>query len=183
MKRKIVSVVCAVALMLSLPVLAWAAPSPVLGSNGAGKVNDVYLEVVASAGTIESVGESAKQASNVKLAGNDAVVASFEIIGDATNVGLAFSVGEKWAGYTFKVFIEHNDGSTEVKTATVGSDGLLSLRVDKLSIFTLVAEGASTSPKTGVNIGATSGAVAGMTIAMAAAAVFVATALRRKATQ
>jgi hypothetical protein len=190
MKKKITAVICVIALTLSLPMFAWAAPSP---SNDQATSGEVVLNVSAGSGTIESVTASSEQAKNVELTANDEVLASFEITGDATNVTLTFNVGAEWAGYTCKIFVEHNDGTTEVLTATIATDGTLVVHIDKLSLFTLVVDKTSapasggsgtdtsaTSPRTGVGISATTGVVAGLTVAMAVAAVFVAVALRKK---
>jgi LPXTG-motif cell wall-anchored protein len=193
MRKKIIAVICVIALTLSLPMLAWAADSP---SHEEAVSNGVVLDVTAGSGTLDSVTASSTQASNVQLSATDEVLASFEIEGDATDIDLTFNVGTKWAGYTCTIFIEHNDETTEVRTAVVAANGTITIHVDKLSLFTLVVDTATapasggsgtdtspTSPKTGVDTSATATVVTGITITMAIAAVFVAFALRKKIAQ
>jgi hypothetical protein len=196
MKKKIIAVICVIALTLSLPMLAWAAPSP---SNDQATSNGVVLNASAGGGTV-AVAASSVQASNTVVSANDEVLASFEGTGDATDVSLTFNVGVNRAGYTMRIFIENNDGTIDAQTVTIAADGTAAIHVDEFpggsSLFTLVldtksgpASGGSgtdtspTSPKTGVDISAATTAVAGMTIGMAVAAVFVALALRKKITQ
>lgn len=188
MKSKIFAVVMAAMLMLALPALAWANPSAeasevVLGDNG------TALSISGTA-HVKTVAPTSEKASNVP-AGTD-VLASYEITGTmekGQTLNLTFMVGTQYAGYTVYVYIQHNDGATEVKTATVGADGTITISVDKLSIFSLVlgeagagtvpgagADNGSTSPKTGVDM---TGVAAG-TVAAIAAAGAVTVALRRK---
>ncbi|MDR2672930.1 MAG: hypothetical protein LBC35_06590 [Coriobacteriales bacterium] len=197
MKKKIIAVICVFALVLSLPMLAWAVPSS--ENNQATSSDGVVLNVSAGSGTIDSVAEATTQASNVPatLPATQEVLASFEVKGDATDVDLTFNVGAQWAGYKVTVYIQHDNGDPEVRSGvTVAANGTLNIHVDRLSVFTLVVDKTSapasdgtktdtgaTSPKTGVEVGATAGVVAGVTIAMALAAAFVAVALRKKVMQ
>jgi hypothetical protein len=196
MKKKIVAALCVVALTLSLPMLAWAAGSP---TNDQATSGDVVLNASADNGTLAVVASS-DQASNTVVSANDEVLASFEGEGDATNVSLTFNVGAKWAGYTMRIFIDNIDGTVDTRTVTIAADGTAAIQVSEFAggsaLFTLVVDTASapaaggsgtdtspTSPKTGVDMSATTAVVAGMTITMAIAAVFVALALRKKITQ
>ncbi|MBC2889928.1 hypothetical protein [Gordonibacter massiliensis (ex Traore et al. 2017)] len=185
MKKKIVAIACAAAMMLALPTLAWAAPSPSNNGTATGD-NGVTAVVKAGSGAIEGVASTAEKASNVP-AGTD-VVASFKVTGDATDVSLTFNVGAKYAGYAYTVYVEHNDGTTEALTGTVAADGTISIHVDKLSVFSIAIGAAgttansnagSTSPQTGVDLGTVAGAT--VVTAIAAGAVFVA--LRKKVTE
>ena len=185
MKKRIVAIACAAALMLALPTLAWAAPSPSNNGTATGD-NGVSAVVQAGSGTIESVASTSAKASNVP-AGTD-IVASFEVKGDATNVDLTFNVGAKYAGYAYTVYVQHTDGTTETLTGTVAADGTIAIHVDKLSIFSIAigaagstanANTGSTSPQTGVDLGTVAGAT--VVTAIAAGAVFVA--LRKKVTE
>lgn len=186
MKKRIVAIACAAALMLALPTLAWAAPSPSNNGTATGS-NGVTAVVKAGSGTIESVASTTTQASNVP-AGTD-IVASFEVTGDATNVDLTFNVGTQYAGHAFTVYVQHTDGTTETLTGTVAADGTVSIHVDKLSIFsiaigdkvadTAAANTGAKSPQTGVDLGTVAGAT--VVTAIAAGAVFVA--LRKKVTE
>ncbi|WP_418256443.1 hypothetical protein [Gordonibacter urolithinfaciens] len=189
MKKRIVAIACAAALMLALPTLAWAAPSPSNNGTATGS-NGVTAVVKAGSGTIESVASTTTQASNVP-AGTD-IVASFEVTGDATNVDLTFNVGTQYAGHAFTVYVQHTDGTTETLTGTVAADGTITIHVDnvdKLSIFsiaigdkvadTAAANTGAKSPQTGVDLGTVAGAT--VVTAIAAGAVFVA--LRKKVTE
>ena len=186
MKKRIVAIACAAALMLAMPTLAWAAPSPsnngtVTGNNG------VVAQVTAGSGTIKDVKAVDTKASNVP-AGTD-IVASFEVTGDATDVTLTFNVGAKYAGYAYTVYIQHTDGTTETATGTVAADGTITVKADKLSIFsiaigdkvadTAAANKGAKSPQTGVDFGMVAGATAAT--AIAAGVVFIA--LRKKVTE
>jgi hypothetical protein len=200
LSKRILAFTCVIALVFSLPMLAWAAESPSNEKEATG-ANDVVLDVVVEGGgVLTSVTATQAQASNVQasLTTNDKVLASFEVesTGNITNATLTFSVGTQWAGYTCKVFIEHNDGSTEMKTVTVAANGTVSIQVNKLSLFTIVVDETSapsggggnsdvspTSPKTGVDTSLATGVVAGATIVMAFAAIFVAVALRKRVTR
>lgn len=185
MKKRIVAIACAAALMLAMPTLAWAAPSPsgntVTGSNG------VVAQVTAGSGTIDEVKAVDTKASNVP-AGTD-IVASFEVTGDATDVTLTFNVGAKYAGYAYTVYIQHTDGTTETATGTVAADGAITVKAAKLSVFsiaigdkvadTAAANKGAKSPQTGVDFGMVAGATAAT--AIAAGVVFIA--LRKKVTE
>lgn len=184
MKNKIVAVIAAAMLMMAMPVLAWAAPSPEAPSAKA----DNGTTLVVSGGQVDTIAATTQNASNVP-AGTD-VFASFEITGDipaGETMDLTFGLGTQYAGATVTVYIQHHDGTTDIQTGTVKADGTLTITIDKLSIFSLVvddstatgatnADNSSTSPKTGVDMTA----VAGGTAAAVAAAGCVFVALRRK---
>lgn len=53
---------------------------------------------------------------------------------------LNFELGEKYAGYTAKIYIEHDYGDNEVKTVTVSAKGLASTNIDRLSNFSIDLE-------------------------------------------
>jgi hypothetical protein len=203
MKKKFIAVICVIALTLSLPMLAWGLPSPENGETFTDPESNISIAVSLgedSDGTITSIAVAAEPAKGVPadLPATQEVLASFEVIGTITtgSVNLTFAVGTEWAGYTCTVYIEHSDGTLETQTVVVAADGTLTLSVTKLSTFTLVVDTTSapapggtvtdtgsTSPKTGVDLSATTGTIAGLTIAMAIAAAFVAVALRRKVIQ
>lgn len=189
MKKRIVAVACACALALAMPALAFAAPSPdvptVSGNTSATAPDGTTVGVKAGSGTIESTIATTETASNVPAGAT--VLASFEVKGDATDVTLTFNVGMQYAGHTCTVYVQHNDGTMEALTATVSSDGIISIHVDKLSIFSIVmgdkvagsTDGSAKSPQTGVDFGAVAGATA--VAAIAAGVVFIA--LRKKVTE
>ena len=183
MKKRIVAIACAAAMMLAMPTLAWAAPSP--SGNTVTDNNGVSASASATEGTIESVEVSSTPAKNAQ--GN--VIASFEVKGDAKNVTLTFNVGKEYAGYAYTVYIQHNSGDTDSQSGTVAADGTITIKVDSLSIFSIaigdkVADSATAntgakSPQTGVDFGMVAGATA--VAAVAAGVVFVA--LRKKVTE
>lgn len=190
MKKRIASIVCAAMLMLALPTLAWADPSP-SGVTGTGSSNGATLTISANGnGSLVVEGTSAV-ASNVPGGAN--VFASFNVYKtDGTNIDgtltLTFNLGAANAGRTATVYIQHDDGATEVKTAVVDANGNISITIDRLSIFTVVlgdkaagaaADTSAKSPATGVDMGVVAGASA---VALCGAAV-VAVALRKKVTE
>ena len=190
MKKRIASIVCAAMLMLALPTLAWADPSP-SGVTGTGSSNGATLTVSGNgSGSLEVEGTPAA-ASNVPAGAN--VFASFEVYKtDGTNIDgsltLTFNVGAANAGRTATIYIQHNDGATEAKTAVVDAKGNISITVDRLSIFSVVlgdkaagaaADTSAKSPATGVDMGVVAG---GSAVALCGAAV-VAVALRKKVTE
>jgi len=151
MKKKIAILVSALALVFALPVLAWAAPSPTVLSTTS---NGVSVEAKAGSGTIDSVPASSTNASNTTLNSGESVAASFEVKGNATSVTLTFSVGTQYAGYGYRVFAQHDDGTSEiVGSGTVPSDGVIVVQSSKLSIYTVAlsapAGGTTTTASTG----------------------------------
>lgn len=156
MKKRLIAIVSALALAVVLPCAALAAPSP-SGTTATG-ANNVVFNAQAGAGTIEEVKVSTVQASNVSLNANEQVLASFEVTGDATDVTLTFSLGSQYAGAKARVFVQHNDGSTEILEATVSSEGLVTVHVDGLSIFTIAVDTSTVSggSSTGTDTGAKS---------------------------
>lgn len=189
MKKRIASIVCAAMLMLALPTLAWAAPSP---SGQTASVNGTSITISGAEGI--TVAPAAGPASNVPAGAQ--VACSYEVTGTLAagqTLTLIFNVGADNAGRVATIYIQHNDGTTETQTATVAADGTISITVDKLSIYTVVlgdkAEGAAAatttadtsakSPATGVDMGVVAG---GSAIALCGAGV-VAVALRKKVTE
>lgn len=144
MRKKLLALVCAAVLALALPTLAWAAPSPG-GSTSVDAGNGVSANVTFS-GTVE-ITATQQQASNVQLSSTEKVLASVEIqaegVSESNPLTLSFSVGSQYAGATAKIFVQHNDGTTEVLSAVVAADGTVSVPVTKLSIFTLVVDTAT----------------------------------------
>lgn len=203
MKKKLFVLACAAALVLALPVLAFAEGSPHTKSiSVTGGSGDLTLTVSGSIPegadwtlAVDSTDQLASGAKN--LASNMKVVSGFNVYPvDTTdanwNAAVAsgpyafdFTVGASYNGAKAYVYIDHHDGSSDVKTATV-TGGKVAISTG-LSLYTVVidtstigsnanANTGSTSPQTGLDFGM----VAGATIAMAAAAGIVALSLRRK---
>lgn len=167
MKKKLFAVALAAAMVLALPALAFAAtPSPSVIKGSGASSNGTTLTVTANGTGELIVVATSKNASNTVLSGSEIVVGSFEVTnttGEAADITLTFNVGTQYAGANAKVFIEHNDGSTEVKTTTVSADGYVVVKTDGLSTFTVVvdpttatgataADTSSVSPQTGVDM-------------------------------
>ncbi|MEE0845310.1 MAG: hypothetical protein U0L71_03870 [Eggerthellaceae bacterium] len=193
--KKIASLVCAVALALSMPVLAFAAPSP----SGEATQNSVSVGSGVTASIVfdgqATVVATDKQASNVELGANDKVMGSIEItsedVSEDNPLTLTFSVGSQYAGYKGTVFIEHGDGTTDQQAVEVDANGNVNMTITKLSVFTLVidtasapagtvaSDGSAASPKTGVSSDLLVGGIA----VLAVAAVGTGVALRKKITE
>ncbi|WP_172135220.1 NPXTG-anchored protein [Adlercreutzia sp. ZJ473] len=210
MKKKITSVLCAAMLMLALPTLAWAAPSPY----NSGTVNSTdgtqtSVNVSCKGGEVKVTPEQAgTTASNYKEgAVKDALVTTFEITAvgnaDVSDLNVTVSVGKQYANMIARVYIQHgndinNATSTDYKEVKVAADGTVSFTMDGLSWVTIaIAEGqtpagtATGSATTGSAASADKApqtgvdftGTAGAAIVMTAAAGCVAVALRKKVTE
>lgn len=130
-----------------------------------------------------------EQASNTPEGAS--VVASFLITQQNTAAPYTFSydLGSEYAGAAVSVYIEHDDGSTEVVERTADSNGTISFEQDSLSVHTIVAEktgGSSATTDTGASspyTGVPTALVGGLTVASCACAGGVAVALRRRVTE
>lgn len=91
--------------------------------------------------------------SNYKPASGLVQLAAFRLKGDARNFELKFNVDAKYAGMTAKLFFEHEDGATDVKTAKVAADGTVSFGMDRLSDYVLAVD-TNSSP---IGVGAVTG--------------------------
>ena len=191
MKKRIASIVCAAMLMLALPALAWAAPSPSV-INGSGTAsNGATMTITANGSGQIAVEGTSDTASNVPTGAN--VYASFHVykVGEVNidgTITLTFNVGAANAGRTATVYVQHDDGATEVLSAVVDASGNITVTVDRLSVFSIVlgdqaagatADKSAKSPATGVDMGVVAG---GSAVALCGAAV-VAVALRKKVTE
>ena len=198
MKKKLTAMICALALAMAMPTLAWASNSPqkvtsntCTASQGAiltvsGKTDDSTSKLVVEA--------TSDQASNVSLSATQKIVGTFKVydVPEGSTYGpytLTFNVGTEYNGATATVFIEHQgrDASlgTETKTATV-SNGNVTISTDGLSLVTIAVDSSTvtgattdasaTSPQTGVDMTGIAVAIA----ACAIAAVGVGVVLRKK---
>ena len=190
MKKKIVAIACAAAMMLALPTLAWAAPSP--SNNGSVEIGGHNVSYTHEGGEV-TIAPATTPAPNVKIEGSEQIVFSLEItapqgtVVDAAHpLTLTVSLGSQFANANVKIFVHHDDGTDEVMNAKANAAGVVEFTVTKLSTFTFVAapttaaaDGSAKSPQTGVDFGTVAGATA--VTAIAAGAVFVA--LRKKVTE
>lgn len=137
MRKKLVAVVCAFALTMALPVMAWAVGSPTYSSPELDTDTDSSEETYYPVYVYSPEGEasvdntivvksydgaedgvrvkgsysSVNAANTPALADTDYVV-SFEVLsyyGDATNVELEFYIGIEYAGMDTLVYVEHSD--------------------------------------------------------------------------
>ena len=144
-----VAVACAVAMVLAIPGMAFAVDSPsqstvgpVTGDNG------VTLQITytgpEAALIIEPTGQDA-----ANVPSDTDPLASFDVYetnpgtltaDDGTIPGgllMTWNVGSQYAGVTATVYVQHQDGATEAKTATVDANGSFSMNIDRLSIFSV----------------------------------------------
>lgn len=142
LKKRLIAVVCAAALALALPTLAWANPSPGgstfppgSGIWGGGIPATIGIELVSFDGMVDKMEFAQVTAANVP----DDAPAHFscKLTGNATNLNLKF-LASSFPGKTVTVFIEHDDGTFEQKVAQVAEDGTFSIHSDRLSLFTVV---------------------------------------------
>lgn len=186
LKKRFVTAVCAAALALALPTLAWASPSPSF-DHAAGSKQGTSITINDLEGYVYDIQPTDKPSKNVPSGAE--VIETFVIKGNATNLDLTFQVGKDYAGKNVIVYIEHNDGATEQQSATVESDGSFSIHVDRLSSFSIVlddSDAGSNSAAAGTDPTAKSpdtnadlGGVAALTALMALSAVAVFAALRK----
>lgn len=142
LKKRLIAVVCAAALALALPTLAWANPSPGgstfppgSGIWGGGIPATIGISLVSFDGMVDEMDFAQVAASNVPDGAT--IHFSCKLKGNATNLNLKFLASQA-AGKTVTVFIEHDDGTFEQKVAQVAEDGTFSIHSDRLSLFTVV---------------------------------------------
>ena len=188
MKKRFMAALSVLALVLALPVAAFAANSPEKVSSQPVTSNGVTANasgVVAGSDAWLKVVGSGTAASNVPSGSN--VVASFEVTQQNTSgpYSFTFALGSQYAGAKVTAYIQHDSGINEVKELTADANGNVSFTMDQLCTITLVAQptsGASAaagttvtadkgakSPATGVNTTAVA-AVAAVAAAGAACA-------------
>lgn len=179
--KKIAAALCVFALMFALPMSAYAA-----GSAEQGNV-DSELTAYGDGYFILGASDVSVKATTTKAANTPAdakVILSKEITGTIAKGKVAkveLEVGEKYAGKSVTVFIQHKN-SNEQQVVKVDEDGWIDVEVSEFSIFT-VAEGVynadgsnATSPKTGVDF--TGAALATLGAAVVAGGALIA--LRKK---
>ena len=197
MKKKLTAILCAVALMMALPTMAWAAQFNSPGGTSVthnGTTLYVKGDVTSDGGYI--VVEGTDDHADNSEHGDGDYVASFMIYEvpevDFTSLDLTFNTPSAYAGPKPTIYAYYDSGKYETHPVTLSADGVASITVTQTGIFTLVvtAEDAaaaggladtgkdtsSTSPQTGVDF--TGIAVAGTVMAVAACG--VACALRKK---
>lgn len=188
MKKRFMAALSVLALVLALPVAAFAANSPEKVSSQPVTSNGVTANatgVVAGSDAWLKVVGSGTAASNVPSGSN--VVASFEVTQQNTTgpYSFTFALGSQYAGAKVTAYIQHDSSVTDVKELTADANGNVSFTMNELCIISLVAQptsGASSaagttvtadkgakSPATGVNTTAVA-AVAAVAAAGAACA-------------
>ena len=178
MKKRFMAALSIFALVLALPVAAFAANSPEKVSSQPVTSNGVTANatgvVAGSDAWLKVVGTDAA-ASNVPSGSN--VVASFEVTQQNTSgpYSFTFALGSQYAGAKVTAYIQHDSGLTDVKELTADANGNVSFTMDQLCTITLVAQptsGASAAASTTVTAdkGAKSPATGVNTTAVAAVA-------------
>ena len=105
---------------------------------------------------------------------------SGDVVSESNPLTVTFTLGKAYAGAKVTIYVQHNDGTTEVLNLTADNNGNVTFKVTKLSIYTIVAQpttsasaattdNGSKSPATGVNTTAAA-AVAAVAVAGAACA-------------
>lgn len=178
MKKRFMAALSIFALVLALPVAAFAANSPEKVSSQPVTSNGVTANatgVVAGSDAWLKVVGTGTAASNVPSGSN--VVASFEVTQQNTSgpYSFTFALGSQYAGAKVTAYIQHDSGSNEVKELTADANGNVSFTMDQLCTITLVAQptsGASAAASTTVTAdkGAKSPATGVNTTAVAAVA-------------
>lgn len=191
MKKRFMAALSIFALVLALPVAAFAANSPEKVSSQPVTSNGVTANatgVVAGSDAWLKVVGSGTAASNVPSGSN--VVASFEVTQQNTTgpYSFTFALGSQYAGAKVTAYIQHDSDVGEEKELTADANGNVSFTMNELCIISLVAQptsGASAaasttvtadkgakSPATGVNT--TAVATVAAVAAAGAACAFVA---------
>ena len=178
MKKRFMAALSIFALVLALPVAAFAANSPEKVSSQPVTSNGVTANatgVVAGSDAWLKVVGSGTAASNVSSGSN--VVASFEVTQQNTTgpYSFTFALGSQYAGAKVTAYIQHDSGVTDVKELTADANGNVSFTMNELCIISLVAQptsGASAAASTTVTAdkGAKSPATGVNTTAVAAVA-------------
>ena len=178
MKKRFMAALSIFALVLALPVAAFAANSPEKVSSQPVTSNGVTANatgVVAGSDAWLKVVGSGTAASNVPSGSN--VVASFEVTQQNTTgpYSFTFALGSQYAGAKVTAYIQHDSGVTDVKELTADANGNVSFTMNELCIISLVAQptsGASAAASTTVTAdkGAKSPATGVNTTAVAAVA-------------
>lgn len=190
--RKIVTAIAAAAMMFALPGIAMAAPFNSPTGTTATASNGVALTVSGDySGGLITVTATDEQAVNVPKGVTP--LASFKVTRDEAVVlggklSFVFSVGQRYAGATVTIYIEHDSGETETQTATVAADGTVTIAVDEFSIYSIVvdestipAKGSATDTSaTSPQTNATVAPVAGVTLVAVLGAGAATVVLRKK---
>ena len=187
MKKRFMAALSVLALVLALPVAAFAANSPEKVSSQPVTSNGVTANatgVVAGSDAWLKVVGTGTAAVNVPSGSN--VVASFEVTQQNTSgpYSFTFALGSQYAGAKVTAYIQHDSGVREEKELVADANGNVSFTMNELCTISLVAQptsGASAaasttvtadkgakSPATGVNT--TVAAVAAVAAAGAACA-------------
>ncbi|WP_085830479.1 hypothetical protein [Collinsella vaginalis] len=152
MNKRIVALLGAFALAFALATPAFAAEryySPVIAFVEDGEVSlQVYYGQEHDGDVIAGI--SSKQASNY-TPGTGTVLGSYEITlkegaEQLTEYSLTFNVNKEYAGKTALLYVQHEDGDTEVLEGVFDEDGMVTFDLDRLSIYTLVASDGSKTP-------------------------------------
>lgn len=178
MKKRFMAALSIFALVLALPVAAFAANSPEKVSSQPVTSNGVTANatgVVAGSDAWLKVVGTGTAAVNVPSGSN--VVASFEVTQQNTSgpYSFTFALGSQYAGAKVTAYIQHDSGVREEKELVADANGNVSFTMNELCTISLVAQptsGASAAASTTVTAdkGAKSPATGVNTTAVAAVA-------------
>lgn len=178
MKKRFMAALSIFALVLALPVAAFAANSPEKVSSQPVTSNGVTANatgVVAGSDAWLKVVGTGTAAANVPSGSN--VVASFEVTQQNTSgpYSFTFALGSQYAGAKVTAYIQHDSGVREEKQLVADANGNVSFTMNELCTISLVAQptsGASAAASTTVTAdkGAKSPATGVNTTAVAAVA-------------
>lgn len=182
MKKRFMAALSVLALVLAMPVAAFATNSPANVKSDPVTSNGVTANasgVVTGSNAWLNVVGTGTAANNVPSGSN--VVASFEVTHYNTSgpYNFTFALGSQYAGAKVTVYIQHDSGYHDVKELTADANGNVSFTMDELCIISLVAQptsGASAAASTTVTAdkGAKSPATGVNTTAVASVAAIAA---------
>ena len=151
MKKRLAVIILACVLAFALPCLAFAVSSPTAGPVGDTDTygNKATLTVKAQVNGDYGIKivKSDTDAKNYVKPANEVAKQSFTISVDpetdanwedakTAKVTMVYTTDASFSGLTCTVYIEHHDGTTEVKTATVAADGTVTVEMTGLSTVT-----------------------------------------------
>ena len=156
MKKRFMAALSVLALVLALPVAAFAANSPEKVSSQPVTSNGVTANatgVVAGSDAWLKVVGTGTAAVNVPSGSN--VVASFEVTQQNTSgpYSFTFALGSQYAGAKVTAYIQHDSGVREEKELVADANGNVSFTMNELCTISLVAQptsGASAAASTTV---------------------------------
>ncbi|MEG1750734.1 MAG: hypothetical protein RR241_03070 [Raoultibacter sp.] len=162
MKKKVlISLLAGAMMMVALPMMAFAAPSP----SGQPASGDGAAITGLAAGQVATIAKTTETLPGVTVAAGEKSVGTWDIVVKDANgnvvtefpngLALSFTVGAEYNGMSVKVYQEHNGTMLAPKSGTV-KDGVVTITVTQLSKFQIVADTTSGAAGAAANAGAKS---------------------------